>query len=274
MIAAVRLPRQEAYQKLSSAVLKATNQPTMEERLLVRERPKAKPILQMQWKKLLFLHWSWDAREIQATLPAGLFADTFDGKAWLAIVPFFMRRVHPMPLPCLPWLSNFLELNVRTYVHDGAGVPGVWFYSLVCNQPLVVELTRRWYHLNYVHARMEARIDQTETCTYTARRYGFEEAYFHYRSSGAKSAAEPGSLEFFLIERYVLFSCCGPKRHLYAGRVHHVPYRIGPAAVAKWSFIPAMADGFRSPDRPADHAMLAEDIDVQAWPIRAHSAVH
>jgi uncharacterized protein len=273
MIAAVRLPRQEAYQKLSSAVLKATNQPTMEERLRVRERPKAKPILQMQWKKLLFLHWSWDAREIQATLPAGLFADTFDGKAWLAIVPFFMRRVHPMPLPCLPWLSNFLELNVRTYVHDGAGVPGVWFYSLVCNQPLVVELTRRWYHLNYVHARMEARIDQTETCTYTARRYGFEEAYFHYRSSGAKSAAEPGSLEFFLIERYVLFSC-GPKRHLYAGRVHHVPYRIGPAAVAKWSFIPAMADGFRSPDRPADHAMLAEDIDVQAWPIRAHSAVH
>ena len=125
----------------------------MEERLLVRGRPKTKPVLQMQWKELLFLHWSWDAREIQATLPTGLFADTFDGKAWLAIVPFFMRKVHPMVLPCLPWLSNFLELNVRTYVHDGAGVPGVWFYSLVCNQPLVVELARRWYHLNYVHAR-------------------------------------------------------------------------------------------------------------------------
>ena len=161
MIAAVRLRRQETCQKLSLlvAALKATSQPTMEERLLVRGRPKTKPVLQMQWKELLFLHWSWDAREIQATLPAGLFADTFDGKAWLAIVPFFMRKVHPMGLPCLPWLSSFLELNVRTYVHDGAGVPGVWFYSLACNQPLAVELARRFFHLNYVHARMGARID-------------------------------------------------------------------------------------------------------------------
>jgi uncharacterized protein YqjF (DUF2071 family) len=238
----------------------------------VRRRPIAKSILQMQWKQLLFLHWSWDPREIQDTLPDRLFVDAFDGKAWLGIVPFFMRRVHPMGLPCVPWLSNFLELNVRTYVHDGAGVPGVWFYSLVCNQPVAVELARRFFHLNYVHARMEARIDPNRTCTYKVRRRGFEAVNFRYGPSGAKVPAEPGSLEFFLVERYVLFSA-GHKRRLYAGRVHHVPYRIGAAAVESWSFVPAMADGFRSPVRPADHAMVAEDIEVQAWPILAHSAV-
>jgi uncharacterized protein len=243
--------------------------PTMEDRLLARERPRTRPILDMEWKELLFLHWSWEEREIQATLPPGLFADTFAGKAWLAIVPFFMRRVHPMGLPSLPWLSNFLELNVRTYVHDGAGVPGVWFYSLVCNQPLAVEIARRFFHLNYVNACMEARIDSSRTCSYKVRRRGFEEADFRYRAFGAKAAAEPGSLEFFLVERYVLFSA-GHKQHLYAGRVHHVPYRIGPAEVENWSFVPAMADGFGSPARPADHAMVAEDLEVQAWPIRAH----
>ena len=243
----------------------------MEERLLMRERPKTKAVLQMQWKQLLFLHWSWDAREIQSRLPAGLFVDTFDGKAWLAIAPFFMRRVHPTALPCLPWLSSFLELNVRTYVHDGAGVPGVWFYSLVCNQPLAVELARRWYHLNYVHARMEARIDPNGICSYKAQRHGFEEASFRYGPSGAKAAAEPGSLEFFLVERYVLYST-GRNGQLCAGRVHHFPYRIGLASVEKWSFVPAQADGFKSRVRPADHAMMAEDIQVQAWPIRAHSA--
>lgn len=237
----------------------------------MRQRPAAKPVLQMQWKQLLFLHWSWDAREIQATLPAGLFADTFEGKAWLAIVPFIMRRVRPRGLPCLPWISNFLELNVRTYVHDGAGVPGVWFYSLVCNQPLAVELARRWYHLNYVHARMEAGVDRSGTCSYKARRRGFEEASYRYGPSGAKAATEPGTLEFFLVERYVLFSA-GRSRQLYAGRVHHSPYRAGPACIGEWSFVPAMADGFKSPGRPADHMMVAEDLEVQAWPIRAHSA--
>jgi uncharacterized protein YqjF (DUF2071 family) len=208
----------------------------------VRGKPSAKPALRMQWKQLLFLHWSWDAREIQGTLPDGLFVDTFDGKAWLAIVPFFMRRVHPMGLPCLPWLSNF------------------------------VELARRFFHLNYVHARIEARIDTHNVCSYKARRHGIAEASFRYGPSGAKAPARPGSLEFFLVERYVLFSG-GRIRQLSAGRVHHVPYRIGPAALEKWSFIPAMADGFKRPAGPADHVMVAEDIEVRAWAIQAHPAV-
>ena len=253
-------------------LVKAARQPTTEERLIVREKPTTKPILHMQWKELLFLHWSWDVREIQGTLPPGLHVDTFDGRAWLAIVPFLMRRVHPRGLPSVPWLSNFLELNVRTYVHDGAGVPGVWFYSLACNQPLAVELARRFFHLNYVHARMEARIDTTNFCSYKARRHGGKEASFRYGSSGAKAPAEPGSLEFFLVERYVLFSAAR-NRPLRVGRVHHVPYRIGPAAVKAWSFVPAMADGFRRPVGPADHVMVAEDLEVGAWPIRAHTSV-
>ncbi|MGB8465317.1 MAG: DUF2071 domain-containing protein, partial [Terrimicrobiaceae bacterium] len=137
----------------------------------------------------------------------------------------------------------------------------------VCSQPLAVAIARRFFHLNYIHARMEATIDPSGRCSYKARRRGFEEAAFRYGSSGAKAVAEPGSLEFFLVERYVLFSA-GRKQELHAGRVHHVPYRIGPAAVEEWSFAPATAAGFRSPLRPADHAMVAEDLDVLAWPIR------
>jgi uncharacterized protein YqjF (DUF2071 family) len=229
--------------------------------------------LHMRWQRLLFLHWSWDAAEIQRTLPAGLFVDTFEGKAWLAIVPFFMRNVHPTGLPCIPWLSNFLELNVRTYVHDGAGLPGVWFYSLVCNQPLAVELARRCFHLNYVHARMKALVDPKGFCSYKARRFHSAEATFRYGSAGLAAAAEPGSLEFFLVERYALFSA-GRKRQLYVGRVHHVPYQIGPALLEKWSFSPAMADGFSNRARPPDHTMVAEDVNVHAWRIRGHSTTH
>jgi uncharacterized protein len=246
-------------------------EPRIEDRLQAREPPESHSVLRMRWEQLLFLHWAWDAREIQKTLPEGLFVDTFDGQGWLAIVPFFMRGVHPRGLPCIPWLSNFLELNVRTYVYNRAGQPGVWFYSLLCNQPLAVELARRFFHLNYVHARMTALIDRDGSCSYRARRTKMSEAHYRFGAAGRKVETQPGSLEFFLVERYVLYSADRNDR-LHSGRVHHLPYQVGPAAVERWSFAPALAEGFRIPGCPAHHVMIAEDLEVEAWPILADAA--
>ena len=71
-----------------------------------------------------------DPALLPAHLPSGRHADLLDGQAWLAVVPFAMERVHPVRLPPVPWISWLLELNVRTYAHDDAGRPGVWFFSL------------------------------------------------------------------------------------------------------------------------------------------------
>jgi uncharacterized protein YqjF (DUF2071 family) len=132
--------------------------PTLESRIAVRELPARAHVMHQRWESLLFLHWRWDAAEIQRTLPPGLFVDTFQGDAWLAIVPFYMRGIRPRFCPPVPGISDFLELNVRTYVHDEQGRPGVWFYSLDCNQPLAVWTARTFFHLPYQHARMWAEI--------------------------------------------------------------------------------------------------------------------
>jgi uncharacterized protein YqjF (DUF2071 family) len=221
----------------------------------------------MRWERLLFLHWAWDPGEIQKRLPQGLFVDTFDRKAWLAVAPFLMRRVHPRGLPCVPWLSDFLELNVRTYVYNQAGRPGVWFFSLWCNQPLAVELARKFFHLNYLHARMHARVDQREMCSYRAIRRGAPEARYRFGAAGPKAETQPGSLEFFLVERYLLFSADRSNR-LYSGKVHHVPYRVGPALIEEASRYPALFEGFSALGAP-DHTMIADDLEVEAWPIQA-----
>ncbi len=94
-------------------------------RLALRLRPPARAVMFQQWRDLLFLHWEFSVAEIQRTLPEGLFVDTFAGKAYLGIVPFFMQNIRPRFLPAVPGLSNFMEMNLRTYVHDRAGVPGV-----------------------------------------------------------------------------------------------------------------------------------------------------
>ncbi len=96
---------------------------TLAGRLALRELPDAAPVGRQRWKDLLFLHWQVPVEAVQARLPEGLTLDVHEGAAWLGVVPFFMQRIRPVYLPPVPWLSWFLELNVRTYVHDREGRP-------------------------------------------------------------------------------------------------------------------------------------------------------
>src|SRR5574340_8511 len=100
--------------------------------------PTDRPFVMWQnWLELLFAHWPIDPEEMRPYLPPTLTLDTYDGKAWLGIVPFRMSNVRPRFLPPLPWLSFFPELNVRTYVtYDQE--PGVWFFSLDAARLLAV----------------------------------------------------------------------------------------------------------------------------------------
>ena len=122
--------------------------------LRARARPTRRAAMRQRWDDLFFLHWEHDAADLQARLPAGLTVDRFEGRAHLGVVGFRMNAVRPAGLPALPWLSYFRELNVRTYVRDADGEPGVWFFSLDCDRAPAVALARAWFGLPYEHATM------------------------------------------------------------------------------------------------------------------------
>lgn len=241
--------------------------PNMSQRLAVRERPAGMIVGRQRWNHLLFAHWKVDANEVRAGLPPGLFVDTFEGDAYLGVVPFFMQRIRPAWLPPVPWISWFLELNVRTYVHDENGVPGVWFHSLDCNQPLAVSIARRFFHLPYFHAAMSATRDGN-AIQYSCRRRGESAppSRYAWRPGSHAAPAEPGSLEFFLVERYVLFSSDGDGR-LYQGRVHHAPYQIHTPEVTEFSAEPARQAGFDVAGDPVS-LLGAMPVDVSIFPLR------
>jgi uncharacterized protein YqjF (DUF2071 family) len=242
--------------------------PTESQRLLLRGRPAARAVGRQRWSDLLFLHWRVDPRTVQATLPPGLFVDTFAGAAYVGVVPFRMQRVRPIGLPPLPWLSWFLELNVRTYVHDGQGGAGVWFYSLDCNQPVAVALARRFFHLPYEHAAMHARSSDAGWHYRSRRRNGAAgDAEYAWGESAPGAAALPGSLEFFLVERYLLFAR-DPAGTLHRGRVHHPPYRIHVPRLDAWSKAPLTAAGFNVPGAPVS-VLAAQPVDVTVHALSA-----
>lgn len=222
-------------------------------------RPK---VMHHRWESLLFLHWRLPAKRLQQTLPEGLIIDTFEGEAYLGVIPFFMRKVRPVGLPAVPWLSEFQELNVRTYVYDRRAIPGIWFYSLDCNQPLAVIGARALTGLPYCHAEMMATTG--EFIDYACRRNATTQvARYRYRGVGQAREADPSSLEFFLLDRYYLYAVRG--NSLVRAQVSHERYQYRAAEAPACSAIPARLDGFTElPDAPM-HACFVDGFDVQIY---------
>ncbi|MGV3659014.1 MAG: YqjF family protein [Prosthecobacter sp.] len=223
--------------------------------------------MHQRWESLLFLHWRWDAAEIQRTLPPGLFVDTFQGDAWVAIVPFYMRGIRWRFTPAMPFVSNFLELNVRTYVHDAQGRPGVWFYSLDCNLPPAVWTARTFFHLPYQHARMRATHREGWIDYSCQRRGAAKEARFRYHIASEFTAAQTDAVDFFLAERYLLFA--NTPRGIRCGQVHHTPYPLASVKVEDYSVEPLLQAGFGDPQRPPDHLIGSPGVDVWVYPLTA-----
>jgi uncharacterized protein YqjF (DUF2071 family) len=226
-------------------------------------RPDGRIVMHQCWRRLLFLHWSWDIAAVQATLPPGLTVETWNGRAWIGLVPFAMRRVRPRFFPTMGRLSNFLELNVRTYVRDASGRPGVWFYSLDCSQSLAVWAARKFFGLPYHCADLRER-RQDGVVYYHCQRAGSRAvAHFEYPRQGEATRAAAGSLEEFLLERYRLFAMRGGR--MLTGEVWHEPYAFQSVELWRWGTSPLVQAGFDPGDAPPEHAVYAPGVEVEIF---------
>jgi hypothetical protein len=212
--------------------------------------------MRQDWAHLLFLHWPLAPESVQQRLPAGLQVDTFQDRAYVSLVPFTIRNVHPPLLPPLPWLSRFHEVNLRTYVHHDGHGPGVWFFSLDATSPLAVAGARAWYRLKYYLARIRMRIESADPQLPSRVDYDSRRIFPGPRSSGCSvrygprgtaAEAKPGTLEHFLIERYLLYSESSGR--LRQARVSHSPYVVYPAAFDNLQDSLSVAAGLAGPGR-------------------------
>ncbi|HJU67468.1 MAG TPA: DUF2071 domain-containing protein [Gemmatimonadaceae bacterium] len=222
-------------------------------------------VMHQRWTSLLFAHWPVRAELLRPLLPPSLTLDTFEGVAWVGVIPFYMSNVRPRGIPPLPGISAFHELNVRTYVRVGARA-GVWFFSLDASNPLAVRVARAAVHLPYYDARMHMSVASDGTVGYRSDRThrGAPAATFEaqYRPDGAVYRAAPGTLDHFLVERYELFSTA--PEGLLSVKIAHPPWPLQRATARIARNTMGAAAGIELREEPA-HLHFAARVDVRTW---------
>jgi len=192
--------------------------------------PSSRWTLGQTWEHVLWAHWRVPLDELRTAVPDELEIEEYGGTAWLGMVFFRVRALRPRGGLPLPGISSFLQLNIRTYVRGPDGLPGVWFFTIDASSRLAALGVRRLYHVPAFHSRMTLDFGAGSTGGQAAGARRIDSAAgggaggdWHeaecvrmgeagrvfsgrYRAAGDGFHAEPGSLEWFLTERYRLFA--------------------------------------------------------------------
>lgn len=185
--------------------------------------PKGPWIMMQKWEHLLFMHWPVREDLIKNHLPPGLELDTYDGNAWISIIPFKVSAMRLRKMPKLPYFGCFLELNVRTYVKKDKKA-GVYFFSLDTSK-LLAAAGGRIATLSYYYAKMNMKKERDQIIFSSVRKgkstSGFKASY---RPAADPFHPEKESLDYWLMERYFLYSYRYGK--LFRGDIHHRKWEV------------------------------------------------
>lgn len=221
-------------------------------------------VMSHRWRQMSFLHWRYPVDAVQPLLPDGLVVHTFDGGAWIGMLPFLMDDVRPPRAPSLPWLSRFPETNLRTYVRGPDGGSGIWFFSLDAARLPAVAAARLSLGLPYCWSDMSLHADD-DAMVYRGRRrlpgppgVGYE---VRMRFGAAYAEEQLGPLDHFLTARYRLYSRV--RGRLVAVDVQHPPWPLRRAELVELRQDLTRAAGLPTPrGAPLLHASSGVQVRI------------
>jgi uncharacterized protein YqjF (DUF2071 family) len=226
---------------------------------VVCPNPVKRPVMKQQWRDLAYIHWEYEPEVVQALLPAGIEVDTFDGKAWVGLIPFSMRNISFPLIPPVPYLGSFPEVNVRTYVKRN-GIPGVWFFSLDVNRLIPAFVARTTYFIPYCWGKASHKKVGNHLSTSVSRRWPTKSSTKIELSIGEK-IEQPSDLAHFLSARWGLFSQGFGGRLRYAP-VDHEPWELYSASIDMLDDKLVTAAGLPAP-RGEAHVLFSPGVSVR-----------
>jgi uncharacterized protein YqjF (DUF2071 family) len=215
--------------------------------------------MRQQWQELAYVHWRYDPAVVQALLPVGLEVDTFDGDAWVGLIPFSMRNISFPGTPAIPYFGSFPEVNVRTYVKKD-GIPGVWFFSLDVNRFIPALVARASYFLPYCWGSA-SHVVNSESLETTVKRRWPGRASTHIKISIGERIETPDELSVFLSARWGLYSKGFGSKICYAP-VDHETWILHSATLEYLNDTLVTSSGLPAPTGPA-HVLYSPGVSVR-----------
>ncbi|WAH35277.1 YqjF family protein [Alicyclobacillus dauci] len=221
-------------------------------------------VMKQSWMNLGFIHWPVPIHHIESMIPAELTLDTFEGQAWISLVPLRIVHMHARFVPAFGF-HGFPEVNLRTYVvRDGR--PGVFFFRLDAEHRLVAALGRRFLHVPYHDTSIH--VDrQDEWIHYRLHPSGLSlsssQLEFTIRPVSDVFESSKHSIDSWLTDRYCFYTTF--RGRVYRGDIHHGPWALQTAEVA-FHISSALVDyGFGSSQPVLAH--FSRQQEVQVWPL-------
>lgn len=183
------------------------------------KNPKRKWNFYQEWNNAIFLHWEIEKELLQDLIPDCLEIDTFKDKAWISLVAFSMENIRPRYIPAFPPISNFIEINLRTYVTKD-NKPGVYFLNIEAEKWFSAYLSKKISGLPYEKSEITHDLNERKLrANFKQRNFNLEIDY-----QIGSTVLEKTELDIFLTERYCLYLDVNDK--IYRNEIQHLPWEI------------------------------------------------
>ncbi len=177
-----------------------------------------------EWNHAIFLHYQVELSALEKFVPKDLEIDLFEGKPWVSIVAFTMEKMRPKNLPSWSVISNFDEINIRTYVKF-KGKSGVYFLSIEGGKKLSCQLAKAISELPYRFSKTK-RADGK----YYAKNQILNDSLSIDFTIG-NPLEQKEALDLWLTERYALFQ--DTENFINAFEIHHLEWEIDEIEIQK-----------------------------------------
>lgn len=207
-----------------------------------------------EWNDAIFLHWQVDLQALQALVPPDLEIDLFEGKPWISMVAFTMEKIRPRYLPSFSPISDFHEINIRTYVKKGIK-SGVYFLSIEGGTRISCEIARALSELPYRYSKINRPAN-----LYCSENGGYRDK-MEIRYEVGQPIQEKSNLDLWLTERYALFQ--DTESSINEFEIHHLEWPIYNIDILELDINYPRFNEFMS--RKPDSTHYSTGVKVIAW---------
>lgn len=208
-----------------------------------------------EWNNALFFHWTIPYEILRKSVPENFKIDSFNGNCYVSLVAFTMEKIRPKFLPSISLISDFHEINLRTYI-DNNNKKGVYFLNIEAEKSLSVFIAKSLSGLPYEKSNIK-RTSETYKSINVDKGFDLDVEFQIKQDIDQKT-----ELDKWLTERYCLY--LDKDKRFYRYDIHHKEWRIKNVGISRLKLNYKISH-LNLADRQPDLIHYSEGVKVVAW---------